>query len=71
MEAVLDAIEERETGAGSFRSAVVDSLRKVKRLDESVIGPYSFTTDGDTTLCEVQVYNPALAPLRTICPSAG
>jgi len=69
MAVILDAIEQRDTGAGNLRSSVVDSLLKVERLDESVIGPYSFTTEGDTTLCEVQVYSPELEPLRTICPS--
>ena len=50
MAVVIDAIDQRDTGAGNLRSSVVDSLLKVERLDDSVIGPYSFTTDGDTTL---------------------
>ena len=41
----------RRRGAAA---SVRDALVKVERLDESVLGPYSFTTDGDTTLCEVQ-----------------
>ena len=50
MAVVLDAIDQRDTGGGNLRSSVADSLLKVERLDESAIGPYSFTTDGDTTL---------------------
>ena len=50
MAVVLDAIDQRDTGAGNLRQSVVDSLLKVERLDDSALGPYSFTTDGDTTL---------------------
>ena len=50
MAVVLDAIDQRDTGAGNLRSSVTDSLLKVERLEGSAVGPYSFTTDGDTTL---------------------
>jgi hypothetical protein len=69
MAVVLDAIEQRDTGADSLRTSVREALLKVERFEESAIGPYSFDTAGDTTLCEVQVYSPALKPLRTVCPS--
>jgi ABC-type branched-subunit amino acid transport system substrate-binding protein len=50
MAVVLDAIAQRDLGAAGLRASVADSLLKVERFDESVIGPYSFTPDGDTTL---------------------
>jgi branched-chain amino acid transport system substrate-binding protein len=50
MAVVLDAIEQRDTDAGNLRSSVSDSLLRIERLDESAIGPYSFTTEGETTL---------------------
>ena len=75
MAVVLEAIDRRDAGK-ELRPSVRDALVKVERLDESVLGPYSFTTDGDTTLCEVQVYEqPARRgatprPLRTVCPAS-
>jgi ABC-type branched-subunit amino acid transport system substrate-binding protein len=70
MAVILDAIEQRDTSAQDFRSSVVESVLKVTRGEESVLGPYSFTTDGDTTLCEVQPYREAGSgpvPLHPIC----
>jgi ABC-type branched-subunit amino acid transport system substrate-binding protein len=68
MAAVLDAIEQRDTGARDFRSSVVDSLLHLERED-SVLGPYSFTTEGDTTLCQVQPYRGSV-PGKPICATA-
>ena len=68
MAVVLDAIDQRDTGASSLRSSIVDALLKVERLDESVIGPYSFTTEGDTTLCEIQMYKGHVTGTRTLIP---
>jgi ABC-type branched-subunit amino acid transport system substrate-binding protein len=72
MSVVLDAIESRDTGARDFRSAVVDELLQVERPD-SVLGPYSFSGEGDTTLCEVQPYRETaragLVPERPVCGS--
>ena len=72
MSVVLDAIESRDTGAQDFRSSVVDELLQVERPD-SVLGPYSFTSEGDTTLCEVQPYRErapsGLVPERPVCGS--
>ncbi len=55
MAVVIQAIDDRDTSAADFRSAVAGALLHVERQD-SVLGPYSFTTEGETTLCKVQLY---------------
>jgi branched-chain amino acid transport system substrate-binding protein len=67
MTAALAAIEERDTEADGFRPGVVAALLELERPD-SVLGPYSITSDGNTTLCRIQVEAPASSAVDgTIC----
>ncbi len=54
MRVVLEAIDEAE-GAGDFRAAVVGAALDSEHPD-SVLGRYSITEEGDTTLCTIQRY---------------
>jgi branched-chain amino acid transport system substrate-binding protein len=54
MQTVLAAIEARDEDADSFRAGVGAALLELERPD-SVLGPYAFTDDGDSTLCRIQV----------------
>ena len=67
MSATLAAIETRDEGQESFRESVVDALLGLERPD-SVLGSYSITSEGDTTLCEVQAYKEGgRATAGTVC----
>lgn len=67
MAAVLAALGGRSRDADNFRTAVRDALFEVERPD-SVLGAYSLTEVGDTTLCRIQVYEEGVAPQRdTVC----
>lgn len=69
MTVALDAIESAE-GANEFRPAVVDGVLASDHPD-SVLGRFSITDEGDTTLCEVQPYRLGgeRVPLEPVCPS--
>ncbi len=72
MDLALEAIESASGEDEDFRGAVVDGVLEAER-SESVLGRYSITADGDTTLCVVQSYaqTPELTrPERPICPGA-
>lgn len=55
MSLVLAAIDEAEGDADGFRGRIVDAVLEADRSG-SVLGDYSFTEAGDTTLCAVQRY---------------
>ena len=55
MAVALEAIDESEGDADGFRGRVADAVLDTERRD-AVLGSYSFTDDGDTTLCVVQRY---------------
>lgn len=70
MELVLEAIEGAE-GSDEFRSDVRDAVLDAERPD-SILGRYSITPAGDTTLCAVQPYELRAGrqvPGKPICPS--
>ncbi|MDP9188988.1 MAG: hypothetical protein M3O25_07040 [Actinomycetota bacterium] len=70
MELALLGIERAE-GAGEFRPAVRDAVLGAERED-SILGPYSITDDGDTTLCAVQRYRvEGVATVAENAPCAG
>jgi branched-chain amino acid transport system substrate-binding protein len=55
MALALQAIGEADRGAESFREEVVDGLLGAQRSG-TVLGDYSITKEGDTTLCLIQPY---------------
>lgn len=70
MQLVLAAIAEAQ-GEDEFRPGVAAAVLDAERPD-SVLGSYSITPEGDTTLCPVQRYevrSSALVPGASICPS--
>ncbi|MGH2923213.1 MAG: ABC transporter substrate-binding protein [Solirubrobacterales bacterium] len=70
MELALEAIESAAGEDDGFRGAVIDAVLEAER-PESVLGRYSITADGDTTLCSIQVYEVSgggLNPRKPICP---
>jgi branched-chain amino acid transport system substrate-binding protein len=72
MDLALDAIEEASGEDEDFRGAVVDAVLEAER-PESVLGRYSITAEGDSTLCAVQSYriSPARTePERPLCPGS-
>jgi hypothetical protein len=69
MELALAGIAEADRGEG-FRRSVADAILDADRPD-SILGAYSITSDGDTTLCAIQVYESGaggLSPRDPICP---
>lgn len=54
MAAVLASIEGHDEDADSFRAGVRSALLELER-PESILGSYSITEDGDSTLCRVQI----------------
>jgi branched-chain amino acid transport system substrate-binding protein len=71
MELVLAAIEQAADADDDFRSRVVDAVLDAERPD-SILGRYSITEDGDTTLCAIQPYTvEGGSPVagKPICPS--
>jgi branched-chain amino acid transport system substrate-binding protein len=71
MQLILSAVGDAGTSADRFRQSVRDGILDSQRLDESVLGPYSITPDGDTTECMIQRYRVAgsrRAPLEAVCP---
>jgi len=72
MELALDAIESAADADEDFRGAVVDAVLEAER-PESVLGRYSITADGDSTLCAVQSYRLSpqeTVPERPLCPGS-
>jgi ABC-type branched-subunit amino acid transport system substrate-binding protein len=70
MALVLQAIEQADTGSDQFRIEVRDGVIGGERR-ESVLGPYSITDEGDSTVCMVQRYRltaAGRAPLDAPCP---
>jgi branched-chain amino acid transport system substrate-binding protein len=71
MALVLAAVEGAGTDASSFRDEVRRHLFGAQRND-TVLGSYSITDDGDTTECMIQRYRvegSAKAPLGAPCPT--
>jgi hypothetical protein len=71
MELALQAIGEAAGADDDFRGEVVDALLGAERSD-SILGRYSITDEGDSTLC-VQPYRGgagAPAPTEPICPDS-
>jgi branched-chain amino acid transport system substrate-binding protein len=67
MTLALAAIEQADGKADGFRGRVSDAALDADR-DASVIGRYSITPDGDTTLCTIQRYEIEGAEPRPIGP---
>ena len=70
MELVLEAIRGAGTDASSFRDNVRNAVFGAQR-DDTVLGSYSITEDGDTTECMIQRYRlvgPKPMPLGAPCP---
>ncbi|MGH2923543.1 MAG: hypothetical protein ACRDKH_05885, partial [Solirubrobacterales bacterium] len=70
MELALEAIQSAAGEDDGFRGAVADAVLDAER-PESVLGRYSITADGDSTLCAIQVYEASgggLSPRKPICP---
>jgi branched-chain amino acid transport system substrate-binding protein len=71
MSLVLAAITDAEGSDRDFRSAVADAVLSAERPD-SVLGSYSITDNGDSTLCAIQPYRVGgleRTPEKPICPS--
>jgi branched-chain amino acid transport system substrate-binding protein len=71
MRVVLEAIKDVD-GSDQFRTAVVDGVIGSEH-PESVLGLYSITSEGDSTLCAVQRYERPSAggrqvPGESVCP---
>ena len=69
MSLALEAIGDAEKGE-DFRPAVVSKVLDAERPD-SILGRYSITEDGDSTLCAVQPYSlegSRRVPDKPICP---
>ena len=70
MSLVLDAIADGSDSADQFRDSVRDGVLGAER-SESVLGPYSITADGDSTVCMIQRYrveDESRVPLDAPCP---
>jgi branched-chain amino acid transport system substrate-binding protein len=70
MALVLQAIGDAERSADGFRDAVRQGVIGGERR-ESVLGPYSITREGDSTVCAVQRYrvrDGSRRPLAAPCP---
>jgi branched-chain amino acid transport system substrate-binding protein len=71
MALALQAIGEADRSEEDYRGAIVDALLDAERPD-SVLGRYSITDDGDTTLCAIQPHElngKEPVALKPICPS--
>jgi ABC-type branched-subunit amino acid transport system substrate-binding protein len=69
MQLVLQGIREAGTDASSFRDHVREAVIGAHR-DDTVLGSYSITSEGDTTECMVQRYRlkPTRLPIGAPCP---
>ena len=69
MALVLQGIQEAGTDASSFRDHVREAVIGAHR-DDTVLGSYSITSEGDTTECMIQRYRlkPTRVPLGAPCP---
>jgi branched-chain amino acid transport system substrate-binding protein len=69
MSLVLQAIREAGSDASSFRDRVREAVIGAHR-DQTVLGSYSITSEGDTTECMIQRYRlkPIRVPLGAPCP---
>jgi ABC-type branched-subunit amino acid transport system substrate-binding protein len=70
MRLVLRAIEDADTSADGFREEVRDGVLGA-RIEDSLLGPFSITDEGDSTLCKVQrwrVEGIRLSPEGAPCP---
>jgi branched-chain amino acid transport system substrate-binding protein len=70
MDLVFQGIAGAGTDASSFRDNVRNGVIGARR-DQTTLGPYSITSDGDTTECMIQRYRvqgAALEPLGASCP---
>ena len=70
MSLVLAAIADAADSDTDFRRAVADAVLSAERPD-SILGSYSITDDGDSTLCAIQPYrlDGERSPEKPICPS--
>ena len=68
MELVLQGIREAGTDASSFRDDVRHAVIGAHR-DDTVLGSYSITSEGDTTECMIQRYR--IDRAGTIAPGSG
>ena len=68
MELVLQGIREAGTDASSFRDDVRHAVIGAHR-DDTVLGSYSITSEGDTTECMIQRYR--IERAGTIVPGIG
>ena len=71
MSLVLQAIAEAADANEEFRDAVVDAVLGAER-PESILGRYSITDEGDSTLCAIQRYTVDAGrpvPDQATCPS--
>ena len=70
MRLVLGAIADASDSGDQFRDSVRDGVLGSER-SESVLGPYSITDEGDSTVCMIQRYRvqgPERIPLDAPCP---
>jgi branched-chain amino acid transport system substrate-binding protein len=69
MALILQGIREAGTDASSFRDNVRGGVIGAQR-DNTVLGSYSITSEGDTTVCMIQRYRlkPIRVPLGAPCP---
>jgi branched-chain amino acid transport system substrate-binding protein len=70
MEVVLGAIADASDSGDQFRDSVRDGVLGTER-GESVLGPYSITEEGDSTVCMIQRYRvegDRRTPLDAPCP---
>jgi branched-chain amino acid transport system substrate-binding protein len=70
MDLVLQAIAGAGTDPSNFRDNVRNGVVGARR-DDTILGDYSITTDGDTTECMIQRYRvegATLEPLGASCP---
>ena len=73
MALALQAIADGADAAEDFRGEVVDALLGAER-PESVLGSYSVTDEGDSTLCAIQPYSVhggEPTPGKPICPPSS
>lgn len=68
MRVALEAIGAADSKDG-FRASVIDGILDSRHMD-SVLGSYAITSEGDTSLCEVQRYRRErrLVPGEAVCP---
>jgi branched-chain amino acid transport system substrate-binding protein len=70
MNLILGAIADAPDNADQFRDSVRDGVLGAER-SESAFGPFSITSDGDSTICRIQRYRvqgPERVPLDAPCP---